>query len=112
MSSGRRAEAVAQLAVQRHDHGRRDEVRGDDRRHLPEVTEIAGDGRQRRSHDRLVERAEQHHEHQPGEDLPDHRSDRACARLWCRRMLRHGRSPKLSAQRTFRSLWGTVRGRL
>lgn len=86
------AEPVAQLAVQRHDDGCGDEVCGDHRRHLFQTPELPGNGRQRRSHDRLIEGAEEHHQHQPGKDLPDDRAGDRCAGSRGRRPLCHVRS--------------------
>ncbi len=59
---------VAELAVERRHDRHREQVRGDDPRQVLEAAELADDRRQRGRHDRLVERRQQHHEHQPADD--------------------------------------------
>ena len=59
---------VAELAVERRHDRHREQVRGDDPREVLEAAELADDRRQRGRHDRLVERRQQHHEHQPADD--------------------------------------------
>jgi hypothetical protein len=58
---------VARPPPQRHGHGGAQQVGGDDPRELIEPTEVAHDRGQRRGHDRLVERREQHRQQQAGE---------------------------------------------
>ena len=62
---------VAELAVQRRHRRHREQVRRDHPRQVLEPTELAHDRRQRRRHDRLVERREQHHQHQPADHDED-----------------------------------------
>ena len=62
---------VAELAVQRRHDRLRQQVRGDDPREVLEAAEVADDRRQRRRDDRLIERGEQHHEHEAREDDVD-----------------------------------------
>ena len=64
---------VAELAVERPDDGRGEQVRGHDPREMLDPAEVADDRRQRRRHDRLVERREQQDEHQRAEDQTDAR---------------------------------------
>ena len=59
---------VAELAVERHGRRRRQQVGRDHPREVLQAAEVADDRRQRRRDDRLVERREQHAEHQPAED--------------------------------------------
>ena len=59
---------VAELAVDRRRDRRREQVRGDDPREVVEAAEVADDRRQRGRDDRLVERGQEHAEHQRGED--------------------------------------------
>jgi hypothetical protein len=59
---------IAELAVDRPGDGRGEQVRRDDPGELRDAAEVADDRRQRRRHDRLVERREQEHEHQRAED--------------------------------------------
>ena len=77
---------VAELAVERADDGRREQVRRDDPREVLEPAEVADDRRQRGRDDRLVERREQHDEHQRAEDQADARRLMPAARS---RGLRH-----------------------
>ena len=65
------AEEVAELAVERRRHRRRQQVGGDDPRQVVEPAEVAGDRRQGGGDDGLVERGQQHAEHQPAEDDQD-----------------------------------------
>ena len=58
---------VAELAVERRRGGRREQVGRDHPRQVLEAAELADDRRQRRRHDRLIERGEEHAEHQRGE---------------------------------------------
>ena len=53
---------IAELPVQRPDHRRREQVRGHDPREVLEAAEVADDRRQRRRHDRLVERRDEEDE--------------------------------------------------
>src|SRR5580765_8022353 len=69
----------AELAVDRADDRRGEQVGGDDPRELGEPAEVADDRRQRGRDDRLVERGEQQHEHQRREDQADSLG------LWLRR---------------------------
>ena len=62
---------VAELPVQRAGHRRREQVGGHDPGQVLEAAEVADDRRQRRRHDRLVERREQDDEHQRAEDDPN-----------------------------------------
>ncbi len=59
---------VAELAVDRRRDGRGEQVRGDDPGEVAEAAEVADDRRQRGRDDRLVERGQEHAEHQRGED--------------------------------------------
>ena len=59
---------VAELPVDRRRHGRREQVRGHDPGEVVEPSEVADDRRQRRRDDGLVERGQEHAEHQRGED--------------------------------------------
>ena len=58
---------VAELAVDRSRDRRGEQVRGDDPGEVVEPAEVADDGRQRDRHDRLIERGEEHAEHQRDE---------------------------------------------
>ena len=62
---------VAELAVQRHRDGRGEHVRREDPRVLRDPAEVADDLRQRRRHDRLIERGEQQRHHQARVDRED-----------------------------------------
>ena len=64
---------IAELAVQRRDRGHRQQVRRDDPREVLEPAELLDDRRQRGRHDRLIQRREQHHQHQAA----DHHQDAA-----------------------------------
>ncbi len=55
---------VAELAVDRRRDRRGEQVGGDDPGEMVEPAEVADDGRQRNRDDRLVERGEEHAEHQ------------------------------------------------
>ncbi len=59
---------VAELAVDRRRARRGEQVRGDDPGEVVEAAEVADDRRQRRRHDRLVERGQEHAEHERHED--------------------------------------------
>jgi hypothetical protein len=59
---------VAELAPQRGRGGRGQDVGGDDPRQVRQAVQVAGDGRQRRGHDGLVQRGEQHPEQQRPDD--------------------------------------------
>ncbi len=59
---------VAELAVERRRDGRREQIRGDDPREVVEAAEVADDRRQRGRDDRLVERGQEHAEHERRED--------------------------------------------
>ncbi len=59
---------VAELAVERGDDRDRQQVGGDDPREVVEAAEVADDRRQRGRDDRLVERRQQHHQHQRADD--------------------------------------------
>ena len=61
---------VAELAVQRADHGRGEQVGGHDPGEVLQPAQVADDRRQRRRHDRLVERRDEEHEEQRAEDQP------------------------------------------
>ena len=73
---------VAELPVQRARHGRREQVRRHDPRHVRRAAEVADDRRQRGRDDRLVERGEQQHEQERSEDDAD------AGRLWAHAALR------------------------
>ena len=64
---------VAELPVQRPDHGRGEQVRGHDPGEVLDPAELADDRRQRRRDDRLVERRQQQDQHQRAEDQADAR---------------------------------------
>ena len=59
---------VAELAVDRRRDGRGEQVRRDDPRQVVEAAQVTDDRGQRRGDDRLVERRQEHAEHQRGED--------------------------------------------
>ena len=59
---------IAQLAVQRPDHRRRQQVGGHYPGEVLQAAQVADDRRERRRHDRLVERRDEQHEQQRGED--------------------------------------------
>jgi hypothetical protein len=64
---------VAELAVQRGGHGRREHVRGHHPGQVRDAAEVADDARQRRADDQLVQHGEQNREQQPRQhdlDLP------------------------------------------
>ncbi len=61
-------ELVAQLAVERSDHGLGQEIRRGDPRDVVQPAEVAGNGRQGGGHDGRVECRHQHDEHQSRED--------------------------------------------
>ena len=65
------ADQVAELAVDRQRDGGGEDVGGGDPEHVVDAVELADDGRQRRAEDRLVERGQQHRDHQAGEDQQD-----------------------------------------
>ena len=62
---------VAQLAPQRGGHRGGEQVGGDDPGDVGAALEVTDDRRQRRGHDRLVERGEQHAEHERADDEQD-----------------------------------------
>jgi len=64
---------IAELAVERADDRRGEEVGGHDPRQVLDPAEVADDRRQRRRDDGLVERREQHDEQQRPEDQADAR---------------------------------------
>ena len=70
------AEQIAELAVKRRDDRRRQQVGGDDPRQMRQPAQFADDRRQRRRDDRLVERGQQHDQHQRRENDPDRLSGR------------------------------------
>ena len=88
---------VAELAVQRPDDGRGEQVRRDDPGQMLDPAEVADDRRQRGRDDRLVERREQQHEQQRAEDQAD------------ATLLRVAHDGLLLAAPTWRS-WASVRG--
>ena len=65
------AEQIAELAVERRHDRRREQIGRDDPRQMRQPAELADDRRQRRRNDRLVERGEQHDQHQRRENDPD-----------------------------------------
>ncbi len=64
---------VSELAVERARDGGGQEIRGHHPRQVGDPAEVADDRRERRRHDRLVERGQQEHEHQRDEDRADAR---------------------------------------
>ncbi len=62
---------VGELAEQRRHRGGAQQVGGDDPGQALDVAEMDADGRQRRRDDRLLERAQEHGEHDPDDDLRD-----------------------------------------
>ncbi len=58
---------VAELSVERRRRRGREQVGGDDPREVLEATEVADDRRQRRRDDRLVQRGQEHAQHQRAE---------------------------------------------
>jgi hypothetical protein len=84
-------EQVAELAIERHDDGRGQQVRGDDPRQVVEPAEFTDDGGQRRRDDGLVKRREQHHQQQCRKQQAKRRMLRACRELrWGGGTLIHG----------------------
>jgi hypothetical protein len=65
------ADQVPQSTVDGHGDRRRQDVGGDDPRHLLDARELSDDRGQRRTHDRLLERGEQDRHRQTGEHQPD-----------------------------------------
>ncbi len=61
---------VAELAVQRHDDRRRQQVGGDDPRQVRQAADLADDGRQRGRDDRLIQRGKQQDQHEGGKNRP------------------------------------------
>ena len=61
---------VPELPVERRRDGRGEQVRGHDPGEMVEAAEVADDRRQRGRHDRLVERGQEHAEHQRHEHRP------------------------------------------
>ena len=59
---------VADLAVERDDGGRREQVGGDQPRQVVDVAEVASDGRQRARQDGLVERAHERRQQHAEDD--------------------------------------------
>ena len=59
---------VAELSVQGPGDGRAQQIRGDHPGQVVEAAQVSDDRRQRRRHDRLVERSQQQHEHERDED--------------------------------------------
>ena len=59
---------VGELAVERRDGGRGEQIGGDDPGEALDVRIGAADGRERGRHDGLVERREEHRQHQPEQD--------------------------------------------
>ena len=73
---------VGQLAVERRHRGAGEQVGGHHPGQIAEIAEMAADGRQRGRHDGLVERAEEHRQHDAEHDGADFRMrERARARL-------------------------------
>ena len=62
---------VAELAVERRDHGRGQQISDHHPGQVLEIVEGAADGRQRRRHDGLVQRAEKHRQRQAADDGDD-----------------------------------------
>ena len=60
---------VGQLAVERRRHRRGEQIGGDHPGQVGEIVEVAPDGRQRRRHDGLVERAQEHRQQDAAEHL-------------------------------------------
>ena len=82
------ADQVTELAVDRQRDGGRQNVGGGHPEHVVDAVELPDDGGQRRAEDHLVERRQQHRDHQAGEDQQDvtllgHR----CCALSCRLVL-------------------------
>ena len=65
---GAAAVDVGQLAVERRDRGRGQQIGGDDPGQVLEIGEMPADGRQRGGDDGLVERGEERRQHQAEED--------------------------------------------
>ena len=59
---------VAELAVERRHHGRGQQIGDHDPGQVLEIVERPADGRQRRRHDGLIERAEKHRQRQAADD--------------------------------------------
>ena len=64
---------VAELPVERPGDGRSEEIGSDHPREVGDSAEVADDRRERRRDDRLVERGQEQHQHQRGEDRADAR---------------------------------------
>ena len=62
---------VGELAVERRDGGRGEQIGGDDPGEVLDVRIGAPDGGERGRHDRLVERREEHRQHQAEQDAAD-----------------------------------------
>jgi hypothetical protein len=62
---------VGELAEQRRRDRRRQQIRGHHPGEVLDVVEAAPDRRQRRRDDGLLQRREEHRQHQPGDDRPD-----------------------------------------
>ena len=59
---------VRELPVQRYGHGRSEHVRREDPRVVLEAAQVLRDAREGGGDDRLVERRQEHAEHEPEED--------------------------------------------
>ena len=62
---------VAELPPQRRRRRRSQQIGGDHPRQVGQPVQVPGDGRQRRGHDRLIERGQQQAQQQPHHDQPD-----------------------------------------
>ena len=62
---------IAELAIERRHHGRGQQIGDHHPGQILEIVERAADGRQRRRHDGLVERAEKHRQRQAADDADD-----------------------------------------
>lgn len=80
------AEQVAELPRQHGRHRFGQHVRGDHPAHVPGAAQVPDDGRQRRGHDRLVKRGQQHAEHD-GDEHDVHLSTGQLKTACCRRRL-------------------------
>ena len=109
---------VAELSVQRRRRRRGQQVGRDDPGQVLETAEVADDRRQRGGDDRLVERGQEHAEHQRGEDRheravvsrpqpPAAACGRRCRAMACRRGLRRAAARRTRAPSTA----GAARGR-
>ena len=81
------AVGIAELAVERRHGGGGQEIDRHDPGQVLEVAELAADGRQRRRDDGLVERRQEHGEHDAEDDRADLGMAQGGRRLLCSRLV-------------------------